>query len=105
VVGLRERLAGAHLGLTGEGRLDAQTAYGKTALGVARLARECGVPCVAIVGSLGEGWRAALAQGIDAVVSIIPGPMTLAEAMTNAAALVADAAEQAVRLWKLAWSP
>lgn len=99
VVGLRERLQGAHLVLTGEGRLDAQTAYGKTALGVARLAKEGGAPVVvAVVGGLGEGWRRALEEGIDAVVSIAPGPLTLAEAMADAATLVADAAEQAVRL-------
>ncbi len=47
---------------------------------------------------MGEGWRVALNEGIDAIISIVPRPMALMEAMADAAALVADAAEQAVWL-------
>ncbi|MFQ5879841.1 MAG: glycerate kinase, partial [Dehalococcoidia bacterium] len=79
--------------------LDAQTAYGKTALGVARVAKECGVPAVvAVVGGLGQGWRGALGQGVDAIVTIVPRPMPLAETMASAAGLLTDASEQALRL-------
>ena len=62
------RLAGADLVLTGEGRIDAQTAFGKTALGVARRAHAAGVPCVAVGGSIEpEGIAALAALGAVAV--------------------------------------
>lgn len=56
-VRLPERIRGAGLVLTGEGRLDAQTAFGKTVAGVARIAAAEGVPVIAVPGSLGEGWE------------------------------------------------
>jgi glycerate kinase len=57
-VRLRGRIRGAELVITGEGRLDGQTQYGKTVAGVARMAAEEGVPVIAVPGSLGEGWEA-----------------------------------------------
>src|SRR5206468_1499040 len=65
-VGLADRLRGADLCLTGEGALDASSAFGKTAVGVARLARMLGVPCLALAGSIGIGAEAVLSEGIDA---------------------------------------
>ena len=50
--GLREKLAGADLVITGEGRIDAQTAFGKTALGVAQLAHSADVACIAVGGGV-----------------------------------------------------
>lgn len=49
-VGLADRVRGADLVITGEGRFDAQSASGKTAAGVARVADEAGVPCICIPG-------------------------------------------------------
>jgi glycerate kinase len=54
---------------------------------------------VALCGGLGEGWRAALDEGITAAWSISPGPMPMEEATAHAAGLLADAAEQALRLF------
>ncbi|MDG3004181.1 glycerate kinase [Paludisphaera mucosa] len=96
-VGLADKLRGADLCLTGEGSLDAQSAFGKTAVGVARLARSLGVPTFALVGSIGEGAEQCLAQGLDAYFPICPGPMSLDDAMARAPDLLARAAEQAVR--------
>jgi glycerate kinase len=53
---LRERLGGASLVITGEGRLDGQTQYGKTVAGVARIARDEGVGVLVVAGALGDGW-------------------------------------------------
>ena len=62
------RLASADLVITGEGRIDAQTAFGKTALGVARRAAEAGVPCVAVGGGVEpEGIEALAAVGAIAI--------------------------------------
>jgi glycerate kinase len=97
-VGLRQKLAGADLALTGEGRLDAQTSFGKAPWEVARLARDCGLPVIAIAGSLAEDWGPALDEAFDAVVAITPRAMSVQEAMAQGAKLVADAAEGVARL-------
>jgi len=102
-VGLAERLRGAELCLTGEGALDAQSAFGKTTVGVARLARSMEVPTLALVGSIGEGAERTLDEGIDAYFSICPGPMNLDEAVANASRLLEKAAEQALRGFLAGW--
>ena len=97
-VGLEGRLDEADLVITGEGSVDYQTVYNKAPIGVARLAKARGIPVVAIVGSLGERYREVHDHGIDAVLAITSAPMTLEEASDRAEELVADAAEQAMRL-------
>jgi glycerate kinase len=96
-VNLRNRLQGAVLCLTGEGALDAQSAYGKTAVGVARLARSLGCPTLCLAGSVGPGAEAVLNQGIDAYFSICPSPISLEDAITQAAALLENATAHVVR--------
>ncbi len=97
-VGLKQKLEGADLALTGEGRLDAQTSFGKAPWEVARLAKDCGLPVIAIAGSLAEDCRPALGEAFDAVVAITPRAMSVGEAMAQGASLVADAAEGVARL-------
>jgi glycerate kinase len=98
-VRLRERLRGADLVLTGEGRLDGQTGYGKTVAGVARIAREEGVPVIVVVGSLGPGWERVLSLGVDGVEPMVPRSGTLEEAMARPAEMVATTAARAVNGW------
>ena len=97
-VGLDSRLEGARLVITGEGSVDYQTVYNKAPIGVARLAKARGIPVVAIAGSLGERYKDVHDHGIDAVLAITSRPMTLEEASAQVEALVADAAEQAIRM-------
>ena len=89
---LPERLAGADLVLTGEGRLDGQTAFGKTIARLARLARDSGVPTVAIPGSLGDGWQSVLGLVVG-VEPISPGDGR------EPSATLAAAAQRAVAAW------
>ena len=96
-VGLADRLRGADLCLTGEGAIDASSAHGKAAVGVARLARSLGVPTIALVGTIGPGAEHVLAEGIDAYFSLCPGPIGVDAAIGNAAGLLERASEQAVR--------
>jgi glycerate 2-kinase len=96
-VGLAERLNHADLCLTGEGALDGSSAYGKTAVGVARLARSLGVPTIALAGTLGDGVEDVLECGIDAYFSLCRRPMALDQAEANASPLLSQVAEQAVR--------
>ena len=95
---LRERLAGADLCITGEGRLDASSRGGKTVAGVARLCRSMNVPCVALVGAFGEGFDETLEELDLEAHAITPAGMGRAERsrrppdlLSAAAARVADA--------------
>jgi glycerate kinase len=97
-VGLKQKLEGADLALTGEGRLDAQTSFGKAPWEVARLAKDCGLPVIAIAGSLADDRGPALGEAFDAVVAVTPRAMSVGEAMAQGAKLVADAAEGVARL-------
>jgi glycerate kinase len=98
-VNLRERMKGCDLVLTGEGAMDRQTVFGKTAIGVAKVAQSLGIPIIAIVGGIGDGAEEVMSHGILAYFSIVNRPMPLQEAMTNAAALTESCAEQVMRVW------
>ena len=87
--------------ITGEGSMDHSTIYNKAPVGVAERAKRLGIPVVGINGSLGAGYQDVHAHGIDALSSIVPGPMSLGEASESAAALIANAAEQVMRLIKV----
>lgn len=86
--------------VTGEGRLDGQTAMGKAPIGVARLAKRHYAQVLAFAGCLGDGVEALNEAGIDAYFPILRRVVTLEEALdrTAAAANLADAVEQAFRL-------
>lgn len=96
---LAERMEGADLVITGEGRLDSQTANGKTPIGVARVARAQGIPVIALAGDLAEGYEALYHHGIAAAFSICPRPLPLVDALAHAEALLAATAEAVVRTW------
>jgi glycerate kinase len=104
-VGLRDRMRGSDLCLTGEGRLDRQTAFGKTPKGVADVARELGVPCVALAGSV--ALEPSLNDAFAAVFSLCNEPLSLEQAMQpdTARALIAFAAQQAVRCFEAGRAP
>jgi glycerate kinase len=96
------RLAASDLVLTGEGRVDAQTAFGKTALGVARRAQTAGVACVCFGGSVTVEGADAL-SGVGAVsIPVVEGPVSLEVAMAAGAGPLERAAERVARIWALA---
>ncbi len=92
------KLATADLVVTGEGRIDEQTAFGKTALGVARRAADAGVPCIAVGGGVNEGGIEALAGFGAVVVPVTERPQTVEEAMAAGAAPVERCGERIARL-------
>ena len=98
-VGLRDRLARADLCITGEGRLDAQSLSGKTPVGVARLCKVMRIPCVAIVGSTGEGAEAALREGFQSIHAINDGTRKLEETIREAPELITHSAARIVVEW------
>jgi glycerate kinase len=97
IVNLKEKIRGADLVLTAEGRIDSQTKYDKAPVGVARAAQEAGVPCIAVCGGVGEGIDELYASGINAVFSICMGPQTLESAMRDGFNLLSHVVEQVVR--------
>ena len=96
---LVEHLKDADLVFTGEGRLDSQTACGKVPTGVAKKAKEFGLPVIAIAGEILDDYHAVYEHGIDAVLSIAPGPISLSQSMAEAERLITDTAERAIRLF------
>jgi len=97
-VGFAAIVKGAAFVITGEGRTDFQTAFGKAPVGVARAAKRYGVPVFCLSGGLGEGADEVLAQGIDAVMSICDKPMTLDESMNAGSELIEAAAARLCRI-------
>lgn len=85
---LRERLRGADLCITGEGRLDAGSLHGKAPIAVARLCNELGVRCVAVVGSVGPGAEMARDEGVADYYVISDGNLSLGECVRRADELV-----------------
>lgn len=98
---LDDRLRNANLVITGEGRIDGQTVFGKTPVGVAKTAKKYNVPVLGVGGSIREDAAAVYEHGIDALVSIIDKPMSLEEAMSRGAELVTASTARAMRLFRL----
>ena len=86
------RIQGADLVITGEGRADAQSAYGKLTQAVTQAARSAGVRAAMVVGGTAPGYEALLQQGVEAIEVSTPKGMALADAMRNAEPLIEDAA-------------
>lgn len=91
-------IAKSDLVLTAEGRLDAKTSRGKVPVEMARRAVRFGVPVIAIAGAVGEGARDTLRAGLQAYISVLKQPSTLDQAISEAPELIAEAAEQALRM-------
>ncbi|MEP7004124.1 MAG: glycerate kinase [Chloroflexota bacterium] len=86
------RIAGADLVITGEGRVDAQSAYGKLTQAVTHAARDAGVRAAMVVGGTAPGYEALLQQGLESIEVSRPDGMPLAAAMRHAESLIEEAA-------------
>lgn len=86
--------------ITGEGRIDAQSAFGKVPKGVGIRAQRHGKPVIAIVGSIGNGAEIMHEFGLNAIIPIVNRTMTLDEAVADAYNLVVQASERTCRLLK-----
>ena len=96
--GFDAKLAGADLVITGEGRIDAQTAFGKTALGVAGRAAAARVQCVAVGGGVEPDGIATLAAVGAVAVSVTDRPQSVEEAMAAGPAPLERCGERLARL-------
>lgn len=99
---LERKMGGASLVITGEGKIDSQTIYGKTPIGVAHCANKLGIPVLALAGSLAKDSSVVLEHGMDALFSIVPGACSLAQAISDAKENIERVAENLARFWQLA---
>ena len=96
-VGFERKLVGASLVITGEGRIDRQSAYGKLTQAVTLAARARGVPVVAVAGGLGEGHEAMRNIGVERIETLTASPAERDAAMRDPLPRIESAAERAVR--------
>lgn len=80
-VELNEKLKDIDFVITGEGKLDHQTAMGKAPVGVAKRAKEMSIPVIALAGGVTDEAEETHSKGIDTYFSIINYPIDLKEAM------------------------
>lgn len=87
-VNATEKMQGVDLVITGEGRLDNQSIFGKAPIGIAKLAHSLNKPIIAVCGSLGEGYETLHSHHIQAMFSLLNKPMSLEDSMSNAPSLL-----------------
>ena len=95
---LEEKVQGADYVFTGEGSVDAQTVFGKTPFGVAITAKKFNIPVIAFAGRIGEGVEVLYDKGINSIVGIMPGVVSLEEALQNGESNLERAAENIARI-------
>ena len=98
LINIGKHLSCADLVITGEGRIDNQSAFGKVIAGIAAVSKQHNVPVIALAGSIGNETDALYKAGISSVMSICPGPITLEKSIADFPALAADAAERMIRM-------
>lgn len=101
-IGLSKKIESADLVVTGEGKLDGQSAMGKAPIGVAKIAKSHGKKVIAFCGAVGEGAENLNELGIDAYFSIVNAPCSLENAMDKEIAFnnLKTTAKQVLRLWR-----
>ena len=93
-------LEGVDLVMTGEGRMDWQSAFGKVPSGIGMRCKAKGIPAIAIVGGLGDGAEEIYEFGIESIMTTIQGAMEVEEAMDRAEELYRSAADRTFRMLK-----
>lgn len=97
---LKEKIAGADLVITGEGRTDEQTAFGKLPCGVGNIAKKYNVPCVILSGAVEGDMTKLYENGITAAFATVTSFVPLEEAMANAQYYLKRAAKNIIRMIK-----
>lgn len=99
-----EKLEGTDLVITGEGRMDWQSAFGKVPAGIGGRCAKRGIPVIAIAGGMGQRAEQVFDCGIDSIMTTINGAMAIDEALERAEELYAGAADRTFRMLKAGMS-
>lgn len=94
-------LEGVDMVVTGEGRIDWQSAFGKVPSGVGLRCKAKNIPAVAIVGGMGNGAEKIYEFGVESIIPTINGAMAIEEALDRAEELYANAADRLLRMVKV----
>ncbi len=97
ILGIKSKLDEVDFVITGEGRMDNQSAFGKVAYGIGTLCKEKNIPCYAIVGSLGSDYHEMYNHGITSIITCVDSVMDLDHALFNAKDLCEKASERLLR--------
>lgn len=95
---LEDHIKNADLIITGEGKIDKQTSFGKTPIGVSKLGKKYGIPVIALAGALGDDIDTLYNHGITSLFSIVKSPVSLEYAIENAYSLISDTTERVFRV-------
>ncbi|UCH15410.1 MAG: glycerate kinase [Bacteroidales bacterium] len=98
IVKLEKEIERADIVITGEGRIDYQTQFGKTPFGVAQAAAKFNKPVIAIAGALGERIEELYEKGFESIVPVTDKFMDIEYAMKNAGTLIQNTAERTFKL-------
>ncbi len=101
ITGLEALIKNSHMVITGEGKIDNQTLYGKTPIGILKMAQEYKVPVIAVTGNLSESTDKLYKIGFQVIMPIIDKPMTIDEALKNAPSMLEDTGERIARFVQL----
>ena len=97
-------LDGVDLVVTGEGRIDWQSAFGKVPSGIGMRCKKKGIPAVAIVGGMGDGAEKIYDFGVESILPTINGAMDIEEALERADELYKGAADRMFRMLRVGMS-
>ena len=101
LIKFNDYLDGVDLVISGEGRIDGQSVYGKVPVGIAGRAKKKNIPVLVVVGDIGPKVDAVYDHGIDAVMSSVNKAMSLEEAMSRSYELLIDSSARAMRMIKI----
>lgn len=101
ILGIEEKICNSDLIITGEGKVDTQTIYGKTVSGIAHLCKKHHKPLIVIAGTV-EDTNTLYELGISSIFSIIDKPMQLEDSIKNCGILLEKCSERIFRLIKIA---
>ena len=96
-VKLEQAIKDADLVITGEGKIDSQTIYGKAPIGVAKIAKKHNIPVVAVAAIIEEDSRIFQSYGIDTLIKVSEPPMRLSEIKTKKIWLIKKSIKQFLR--------
>jgi len=100
IVKLEQAIKDADLVITGEGKIDSQTIYGKAPIGVAKIAKKYNVPVIAVAAIIGDDADIVHQYGISSLISVSGQPMRLEESVPNKVALIKNSIKQSMMAMK-----
>ncbi len=101
IVNLKRKIKWADYIITGEGKIDYQTQYGKTPFGVAKMVKKYSKTVIAIAGTLENRYEELYQKGFDLILPIIEKPMTIEQAIQEAPVLLQRSGKRIARILSL----